>query len=392
MENSTLKEGDLISERYKVRYEIARTELSAIYVADDIRLSRQVALKHIFKTLDSKNDLTSLMQEAQLLSTMSHPNVLTVFDCIRDDQGAYIISEYLRGDNLEEYSKKNKLTIDDFVSFAEQMLMGLSEAHKQGIIHGDIKPNNVMVLQRPSGRKQLKLLDFGLSRMSHDIDSEEAKGQPIAGSAYFMSPEEFNGDPKSVASDLYSLGCVCYYMLTNHYPFDGDNTIQIMALHIQHKLHEPTHYRPDFPHYMNQWLMWMLNLKVENRPADASSALKVLTDCNENFRLSTASIQLASGAANHITNGNTNEVRLKAISPEAEEWAKVRNLALRSFSKLVSKQQAAAFMVQILETHGFAKNDAVPQNLRRLVITDYYALVPNKNKREMMMKEITALL
>lgn len=394
--DSDLKEGDMISDRYKIVYEIARTKLSAIYVADDTRLSRKVALKHIFRNNDP-NNFKSLMHEAQLLSTMSHPNVLTVFDCSVDDKGAYVISEFLRGDTLEEYPTKNQLSIEQFVSFAEQMLLGLSEAHKQGIIHGDIKPNNVMILERRSDKKQLKLLDFGLSRIAYE-GSENKVIQPMEGSAYFMSPEEFNGEAKSIASDLYSLGCVCYYAATGRYPFQGDNTMQIMAAHMQHKLHDPSIYRPDFPLHINEWIMWMINLKAENRPTDATNALNILLNCFQDYKHSEAKQNLLQEQAQELINQNisleaTAAHSHSAISAEdTASWVTLRNHALRSFSRLVEKQQAANFMVNILAKHNFAKNAVVPKELRRTIITDYFDLVPNRNKRNIMIQEIEPYL
>ncbi len=374
MGNITINIGDVVSNRYKVISEIAQTALSAIYIAEDTRLNRKVALKHVFKK-SVTDDFKSLIREAHLLSTMSHPNVLTVYDCTADDKGTYIISEYLNGDTLEKYRENNDISIEEFISLAEQLLLGLSEAHKQGIVHGDIKPNNIIILNRANGKKQLKLLDFGLSRIVSD-EAVNAGGSLMEGSAYFMSPEEFNGTEKNVLSDIYSLGCLCYFTITGQYPFEGDNSMQIMAAHIQHKLHLPSVHRPDLPDIFEQWIMWLINLRPEARPRTVGEAQDMLAQCVQQHKTEqeTEAFQ-------------TKHRELTQAHSTSTEWANLRNHALRSLSKLLNKQHAIQFMTDTMAKHGYHKTDQVPKEFWRLVITDFYASIPNRSKQAALLKE-----
>ncbi len=383
MDQKFLNTGSVVSDRYEIINEIAHTELSAVYLAQDKRLNRNVALKHVFKKKPT-DDFTSLIREAHVLSTMSHANILTVYDCTNDDKGTYIISEYLDGQTLEQYVKDKEMSLREFVSIAKQMVLGLSEAHQQGVIHGDLKPNNIIILTRSDGRKQVKLLDFGLSRVTTG-DVEDDGSSNMQGSAYFMSPEEFNGAPKSVSSDIYSMGCLCYYAVTGRYPFEGDNSMQIMAAHIQHKLHPPIFHRPDLDDLFNQWMMWMMNLNPDSRPASAEEALDTLRRCiaeiDEINRQKGVQKSMLATAPQQTVSGDA-KLRTRDMG-----WIGLRNHAIRSLAKLVSKQQAAAFMVKTMEKHGYQKNQDVPRELWRLVITDYFAHNPNRSKQAAMLKE-----
>lgn len=378
MKQTVLSIGDVISDRYTILSKIAETGLSAIYLAEDNRLERNVALKHVFKK-SVNDDFKTLVKEAHLLSNISHPNVLTVHDCIAEDRGTYIISEFLEGDTLESYTKKYKLSIADSIPVLEQMLAGLAEVHSQSIVHGDLKPNNVMVRIKKNGKTHVTLLDFGLSHIRSD-DPTSAAGLALQGSAYFMSPEEFNGTPKNVLSDIYSLGCLSYFAITGHYPFEGDNTMQIMASHLQHRLKEPSFHRPDLPKVLEQWLLWLMNLRPETRPASVQEALDMLHRCVEELNREKI---LATSAL------STQDV---AGTAEDMEWITIRSKALRSMAKLTNKQQASNFMVKIMKKHGFEKRDSVSRKFWRLIITDFYGLIPNRNKQAALLKEIESLL
>ncbi len=269
-----------MSKRYEIRDQIGKGGLGAVYKALDTQLQREVAVKRVLSTTNAteeevKEAANKLIAEAQTLSSLNHPNIVTVFDVGQDEQGGFVVMELLKGETLDETVARGVLTQEDFTEVVYQTLEALIAAQANNVIHRDIKPTNIMVIWQASGKFQLKILDFGLAKFSKSpsvqtMDQEES----VMGSIFFMAPEQFERGELDARTDLYQMGCVYYNALTGQYPFNGETAPQVMNAHLQHRVIPLDQVRPDLSPSICQWVMWMINRDIAHRPKDARDALK----------------------------------------------------------------------------------------------------------------------
>jgi len=265
--------------RYTIEGEIGKGGEGAVFKAFDTQLKRQVALKRVLTTgqatpeeVDQAAD--SLIAEAQTLSSLNHPNIVTVFDVGKDEEGGFVVMELLNGETLDDTVARGVLTQEDFKEVVIQTMEALIAAQAINVVHRDLKPTNVMVIWQPSGRFQTKILDFGLAKFSKN-PSVQTMGQDdsVMGSIYFMAPEQFERAELDERTDLYSIGCVYYHCLTGLYPFRGETAPLVMNSHLQHRVTPLEKLRPDLAPSICQWVMWLINRDIANRPDDARMAL-----------------------------------------------------------------------------------------------------------------------
>ena len=266
--------------RYEIRESIGQGGLGSVHKAFDTQLQREVAVKRVLTAEHgSDEEIQSagqkLISEAQTLSSLNHPNIITVFDVGQDEQGGFVVMELLKGETLDETVERGVLTTEDFVEVVYQTMEGLIAAQDKNVIHRDIKPTNIMLIWQASGKFQLKILDFGLAKFSKNpsvqtMDQEDA----VMGSIFFMAPEQFERSELDARTDLYQMGCVYYNALTGQYPFNGETAPQVMNAHLQHKVVPLEQLRPDMPPAMAQWVMWLINRDIDSRPANAKEALQ----------------------------------------------------------------------------------------------------------------------
>lgn len=269
-----------MSKHYEIREQIGKGGLGAVYKALDTQLQREVAIKRVLSTstateAEVKEAADKLIAEAQTLSSLNHPNIVTVFDVGQDEQGGFVVMELLKGETLDDTVARGVLTQEDFVEVAYQTLEALIAAQANNVIHRDIKPTNIMVIWQASGKFQIKILDFGLAKFSktpsvQTMDQEES----VMGSIFFMAPEQFERGELDARTDLYQMGCVYYNALTGQYPFNGETAPQVMNAHLQHRVIPLEQVRPDLSPSICQWVMWLINRDIAHRPADARDALK----------------------------------------------------------------------------------------------------------------------
>jgi serine/threonine protein kinase len=269
-----------MSKRYEIRDQIGKGGLGAVYKALDTQLQREVAIKRVLSTSNAteeevKDSANKLIAEAQTLSSLNHPNIVTVFDVGQDEQGGFVVMELLKGETLDETVARGVLTQEDFTEVVYQTLEALIAAQANNVIHRDIKPTNIMVIWQASGKFQIKILDFGLAKFSRSpsvqtMDQEES----VMGSIFFMAPEQFERGELDARTDLYQMGCVYYNALTGQYPFNGETAPQVMNAHLQHRVIPLDQVRPDLSPSICQWVMWMINRDIAHRPKDAREALK----------------------------------------------------------------------------------------------------------------------
>jgi serine/threonine protein kinase len=275
-----------MEERYEIKGKIGQGGLGAVYRAYDERMNREVAIKRILANPGdssmSEEATRQLIKEAGSLASLQHPNIVTIYDVGRDDDGPFVVMELLTGDTLEELIAKGSFTWPDFRQLAMQTLEALIAAQELHLVHRDLKPSNIMLSWLPSGKFQVKIVDFGLAKLSsapslQTIDQSDG----VFGSIYFMAPEQFERVPIDLKADLYAIGCVFYYALTGTYPYDGDSAVEVMASHLQHHVTPLQEIRSGIPVWACEWIMWHINRQPPDRPESAREALKYFVENDE---------------------------------------------------------------------------------------------------------------
>ncbi|MGI8604620.1 MAG: serine/threonine-protein kinase [Verrucomicrobiales bacterium] len=285
-----------MSERYQIKERIGQGGLGEVFIATDTQLMREVALKRMKPVEGTSAD--DLLKEAKVLSALQHPNILTVYDVGRDVNGAFVITELLRGETLEQVVARGALTYEDFRQVVTQSLEGLIAAQAMGLVHRDLKPGNLMVVWHASGKFQLKILDFGLAKFSLNASKQtEDQEEGILGSIFFMAPEQFERLPLDARTDLYAIGCIYYFALTGKYPFTGETAPAVMAAHLQHFVEPLGKFRPDLPPWLCDWAMWFINRRIEDRPVNAKQALDTFQQQASAWETAVQAAPLAAAAA-----------------------------------------------------------------------------------------------
>lgn len=269
-----------MEERYEIRGKIGQGGLGAVYRGYDTRMNREVAIKRISQSPgdpDLQEESTrQLMQEAGTLASLQHPNIVTVYDVGLDEDGPYVVMELINGNTLDELIEKAPLVWQDFRELAMQTQEALIAAQERNLIHGDIKPANLMFTWLPSGKFQVKIVDFGLAMLAHSQTKEDLETlEAVFGSIFFMPPEQFERSPLDARSDLYSMGCVYYQALTGFHPFDGESGNEVMESHLNHKVRPIQEVRSEIPIWACDWIMWHLNRLPQDRPESARDALSI---------------------------------------------------------------------------------------------------------------------
>ena len=236
-----IKIGMLIGERYEILEKIGTGGMSDVYKAKCHKLNRYVAVKVLKQEFSENASFVSKFRiEAQAAAGLMHPNIVNVYDVGEEDGMHYIVMELVEGITLKNYiEKKARLSVKEAVSIAIQVSMGIEAAHNNHIIHRDIKPQNIMI----SKEGKVKVTDFGIAKAatSNTITSN------VMGSVHYTSPEQARGGFSDEKSDIYSLGCAMFEMLTGRVPFDGETTVAIAIKHIQEDIPSPREFVAEIP-------------------------------------------------------------------------------------------------------------------------------------------------
>lgn len=236
-----IKIGMLIGDRYEILEKIGTGGMSDVYKAKCHKLNRFVAIKVLKQEFNENTNFVSKFRiEAQAAAGLAHPNIVNVYDVGEEEGIYYIVMELVEGITLKNYiEKKARLSVKEAVSIAIQVSMGIEAAHNNNIIHRDIKPQNIMIAR--DGK--VKVTDFGIAKAatSNTITSN------VMGSVHYTSPEQARGGFSDEKSDIYSLGCTMFEMLTGHVPFDGETTVAIAIKHIQEDMPSPREFVSEIP-------------------------------------------------------------------------------------------------------------------------------------------------
>jgi serine/threonine protein kinase len=269
-----------MEERYEIRGKIGQGGLGAVYRGYDTRMNREVAIKRISVNEDDpelKEESTrQLIKEAGALASLQHPHIVTVYDVGADEDGPYVVMELISGKTLDELIERAPLTWEDFRELALQTQEALIAAQELDLIHSDIKPSNLMLTWLPSGKFQMKIVDFGLATLTQSQSLEELQEiEAVFGSIFFMAPEQFERVPIDARTDMYAMGCVYYQALTGTYPFQGETGNEVMESHLYHQVIPIQEVRSDIPLWACDWIMWHINRQAADRPESARQALQV---------------------------------------------------------------------------------------------------------------------
>ncbi|HEU4768459.1 MAG TPA: protein kinase [Pyrinomonadaceae bacterium] len=239
---------------YEILSFISRGGMGEVYLAQDKRLNRKVALKLLPDTFTKDNDrLQRFEQEARAASALNHPNIITIYEIFQTDATHVIATEYVEGETLRQRLSRSSFSLNEALNIAIQIADALAAAHKAGIIHRDIKPENVML--RPDG--YVKILDFGLAKLSEHVNAAVSAEAPtmqvrtgsgfVLGTAGYMSPEQARGLPVDPRSDIFSLGAVMYEMIAGRKPFEGETPSDTMAAILKTEPTPLQHIVPQLP-------------------------------------------------------------------------------------------------------------------------------------------------
>ena len=269
--------GKMLDNRYEILERIGTGGMAIVYKAKCHRLNRLVAIKILKSDLAQNEEFRRRFNaESQAVAQLSHPNIVSVYDVSRGGDMDYIVMELIDGITLKQYmEKRGQLNWRESLHFITQIMRGLSHAHSRGIIHRDIKPQNIMVLRDGS----VKVADFGIACLA---DSAQTLTQEALGSVHYISPEQARGDRPDARSDIYSSGVVLYEMLTGRLPFEGESAVSVAIQHLSSIPLAPREINPDIPEQLELICMKAMAPDLEHRYQSADAMIADLEAFRKN--------------------------------------------------------------------------------------------------------------
>ncbi|MBQ8382290.1 MAG: Stk1 family PASTA domain-containing Ser/Thr kinase [Clostridia bacterium] len=262
--------GKTLDDRYRIKSLVGSGGMSRVFLVDDLLLHRELALKMLREDI-SKDEaaVRRFIHESKAVSMLSHPNIVSVYDVSVTSEIKYIVLEYAEGITLKEYLQEHgPLSPEETIHIAVQILSGLQHAHSRGIIHRDIKPQNIIIA--PDG--SIKVTDFGIAKIPNSETITMA--DKAIGSVHYISPEQASGLRVDMRSDLYSLGIILYELICNRVPFEAENAVAVACMQISSRAVPPSEIVPDVPKGLEQIVM----KAISKRPADRfENATQMLT-------------------------------------------------------------------------------------------------------------------
>ncbi|MBU3948836.1 MAG: serine/threonine protein kinase, partial [Proteobacteria bacterium] len=282
--------------RYEIQKQLGKGAMGIVYLGLDPRINRTMAIKTFqfneedHTSEDIKNMKENFFREAESAGTLSHPNIVTIYDAGDDQNLAYIAMEYLEGENLDKYIRKeNLLPIPKVIDYVASIAEALDYAHRKGIIHRDIKPANIMLLK--SG--VVKITDFGIARIAATSQTQTGV---IKGTPYYMSPEQFSGEKVDGRSDIFSLGTMLFQLLTGQFPFVGESPAALMnqIMNVRHP--DPKQINPRILKPLVTIIDKALEKEREKRYQQVSQMASDLRETGKKINAAIAKLKLKSNA------------------------------------------------------------------------------------------------
>ena len=255
--------------RYRLERPLGHGGMASVYLARDTELDRPVAVKVLAENAAGDDGLRKrFVREARLAARLSHPNVVSVFDAGQDDGRPYLVMEHVEGETLADLlARRGRLPPEDVRGLGLQAARGLAHAHAAGLVHRDVKPQNLLL--RDDGT--LKIADFGIARAAEGTALTQAG--TVLGTAAYLSPEQALGEQATAASDVYSLGAVLYELLTGEPPYEFDSLADLAEKQREHAIRSVRELAPDVPRDLEDIVMRCLARNPAYRPSDLERAL-----------------------------------------------------------------------------------------------------------------------
>lgn len=276
--------GTTIAGKYRLLHRIGVGAMGSIYRAEQITLGKTVAIKLLHTHMLADPTLSKRFhREARAAARLSHPNTITIYDFGTTDEGSlYIAMEYIDGRDLAQLLHAEfPIEITRILNILKQVCSALDEAHEQNVIHRDLKPENIMVMNTRHAQDVVKVLDFGIAKISdrddgNRGDSFQTMAGIVCGTPEFMSPEQARGEVLDPRTDIYSLGVLLYQLLTKQVPFSGESPLSVVTKHLTEPAPSPKAKNPDIPDALDALVLQLLDKKRENRPQTALALKKAL--------------------------------------------------------------------------------------------------------------------
>ena len=343
--------GKMLDNRYEILERIGTGGMAIVYKAKCHRLNRLVAVKILKSDLAQDEDFRRRFNaESQAVAQLSHPNIVSVYDVSKGGDIEYIVMELIDGITLKQYmEKRGQLNWRESLHFITQIMRGLSHAHSRGIVHRDIKPQNVMVLRDGS----VKVADFGIACLAN---SANTLTQEALGSVHYMSPEQARGDRTDARSDIYSAGVVLYEMLTGRLPFEGDNAVSVAIQHLSSVPLSPREINPDVPEALELICMKAMASDLEKRYASADEMLADLEEFRKNpevdldFTIEDLHRETVDEPTQYIPAVHTvsKAQKMQEADDEEEEEASPHKLGTRKLLTIIGAAVAAVALIVLL--------------------------------------------
>lgn len=275
-----IMKGQKISDRYQIIKSIGEGGMANVYLAYDTILDRNVAVKVLRGDLATDEKFVRRFQrEALSASSLNHPNIVEVYDVGEDNGQYYIVMEYIEGKHLKELLKKRgHLTMTEVVDIMLQITDGMGVAHNSYIIHRDIKPQNIMILENGL----VKITDFGIAMAMNATQLTQTNS--VMGSVHYLPPEQANGKGATLQSDIYSMGILMFELLTGKLPYRGENAVEIALKHLKEALPSIREEIPNIPNSIENIIKKATAKNIKNRYADASEMHEDLLTCLDDSR------------------------------------------------------------------------------------------------------------
>ena len=262
--------GEVFDGRYKICRTIGVGGMALVYEARDLLTGQRVAVKMLKDSIsDNPQALRRFVNESKAVAMLNHPNIVKILDLSVKTEHKFIVMEYIKGITLREYmTSKGKLTWRESAAFIAQILLALDHAHMKGVVHRDIKPQNIMVMEGGV----IKVTDFGIAKIP-DAETVTMVDHAV-GTIYYISPEQARGKKIDNRSDIYSLGVMFYEMVTGRLPFLAENSYGIMHKQIHDAPQRPTKWTPELPLGVEQIILQAMEKQPQNRNQSASQKLR----------------------------------------------------------------------------------------------------------------------
>ncbi len=261
----------IFNSRYEIGAMIGTGGMADVYIAEDLRLHRKVAVKILRSDLARDPAFVArFKKEALAAGGLNNPGIVAVFDSGEDGPNSYIVMELVKGHTLRQVLQSDaEISQDEAVQIVAEILEALEYSHNEGIIHRDIKPGNIMITE--SGK--VKVMDFGIARALDDIGATMTNTWSVVGTAQYLSPEQATGDSADARSDIYSVGCLMYELLVGRPPFIGDTPVSIAFQHVSAPLPAPSDINPDIDPNLDTIIKVALHKNPDDRYQDAGAML-----------------------------------------------------------------------------------------------------------------------